>query len=547
MVILFYKLQDEVNDVKKTRTLTAVQGVYPLTVTGTLRTATSKINPVIDFQHDITYFDNYNYCYIADFNRYYFVDNAISIRNGVTSLSLRVDVLTSFLTLNNISTLKCFVGRCNNSNLFDLSIPDNLLQFKGKPVVRCLEPSSGLNNCENVTFEMNPSNDVVISTVTNKLPSGTLYGNITIPEPLRGLAGVTTISFSKFRPSGNNATYVTSHYNSKLNTLLVKALDRDDIASAINNIVAFPFSVEHSETETEVYYLEDVVTDPSTHADIKLPLALNINSGYKVLKDFTFSHVNYSDSDFRAFEPYSKCEIFIPFVGWFNINIKENLGCRLIVFYNVDYISGQATAYIYNYTKNSIIFQNSCQLGVNIPFNASNMRENELKDQNYTRTYYTGMATSLATTIVGAGLTLSGAGAGVGIGMMLGGATMGSTTFVNFINNENLLIDKAGGQVSNPTGVSGNFSGFEVLTKWTYYETLNYETTAQKLIFNEQLGKPTNKLCELGDVPVNTNYHTYCEILDLHTTTEDGSHSLGDITYSEISELKQACMSGIYL
>ena len=43
------------------------------------------------------------------------------------------------------------------------------------------------------------------------------------------------------------------------------------------------------------------------------------------------------------------------------------------------------------------------------------------------------------------------------------------------------------------------------------------------------------------------DYHTYCEITDLHISSEDGTSYLNDITSSEIKELQLLCAQGIYL
>lgn len=61
---------------------------------GTLRGETSVTNPVILM--DINNPTEYNYAYIPDFNRYYFISDMISVRNGLWRISMKVDVLESF-------------------------------------------------------------------------------------------------------------------------------------------------------------------------------------------------------------------------------------------------------------------------------------------------------------------------------------------------------------------------------------------------------------------------------------------------------------------
>lgn len=62
--------------------------------TGTLRSITSIINPVIDLEIENP--TGFNYAYIPDFGRYYFISDVVSIRSGLWKISMRVDVLQSF-------------------------------------------------------------------------------------------------------------------------------------------------------------------------------------------------------------------------------------------------------------------------------------------------------------------------------------------------------------------------------------------------------------------------------------------------------------------
>lgn len=73
-------------------------------LSGTLRDATNIINPIILLE--LNEISNYNYCYIPNFNRYYFITDITVIRTGLYAISLLVDVLESFKTdIKNISVI----------------------------------------------------------------------------------------------------------------------------------------------------------------------------------------------------------------------------------------------------------------------------------------------------------------------------------------------------------------------------------------------------------------------------------------------------------
>ena len=68
------------------------------TCTGTLREGTSIIDPVILIEGDVkaNMVGSINYCYIAEFGRYYYITNIISDVTGVWEIHCHVDVLMSF-------------------------------------------------------------------------------------------------------------------------------------------------------------------------------------------------------------------------------------------------------------------------------------------------------------------------------------------------------------------------------------------------------------------------------------------------------------------
>ena len=65
-----------------------------VTLSGTLRNESNVVTPSI-----IINIDNptiYNYAYIEDFKRYYFITDYISLRTGIWQINLKSDVLMSF-------------------------------------------------------------------------------------------------------------------------------------------------------------------------------------------------------------------------------------------------------------------------------------------------------------------------------------------------------------------------------------------------------------------------------------------------------------------
>lgn len=65
-----------------------------ITLTGTLRGQSSVMSPSLQIQ-DIAVI-GYNYCYIPDFGRYYYINDINALRANLLELSLGIDVLMTY-------------------------------------------------------------------------------------------------------------------------------------------------------------------------------------------------------------------------------------------------------------------------------------------------------------------------------------------------------------------------------------------------------------------------------------------------------------------
>ena len=100
------------------------------TASGALREGTSIINPVIRISGaNIPTLKNANYMYIPDFNRYYFITDIKSIRNGLIEISGHVDVLQTYA--GQIRSNTAIIKR--NANSWNLYIEDGLFKTYANP------------------------------------------------------------------------------------------------------------------------------------------------------------------------------------------------------------------------------------------------------------------------------------------------------------------------------------------------------------------------------------------------------------------------------
>lgn len=87
MEIITYSLTEDGHHIPKHYTTVG-------TLIGSVRDAVDIENPTIRIDHAGT--DTFNYIYVPEFNRYYYVLDKVQVRTGITDLICHVDVLESF-------------------------------------------------------------------------------------------------------------------------------------------------------------------------------------------------------------------------------------------------------------------------------------------------------------------------------------------------------------------------------------------------------------------------------------------------------------------
>lgn len=88
-------------------------------VNGTLRNESSAIDPVILIEKTNPVSNLYNYMYIDEFKRWYFINDIISIRNKIWEIHAHVDVLYTWGA--DIANMECVIDKSeqfDNANLY---------------------------------------------------------------------------------------------------------------------------------------------------------------------------------------------------------------------------------------------------------------------------------------------------------------------------------------------------------------------------------------------------------------------------------------------
>lgn len=111
---------------------------------GFLRGECSILNPVLEIAASSVV--SYNYCYIPDFGRYYFINDAVSVRNGIWRLSLHVDVLMSYA--NEILSSDVVINKSASSGRSNLYFDDGSIKSEASNIVDVKNFSGGFNDSD---------------------------------------------------------------------------------------------------------------------------------------------------------------------------------------------------------------------------------------------------------------------------------------------------------------------------------------------------------------------------------------------------------------
>ena len=113
-----------------------------ITLTGSLKNETDVINPTIIFEIENP--TDYNYVYIEDFGRYYYITDFKSIRTGIWEVRMHVDVL--FTYRSKIKALSAIIDKQQGSALTTELYNDGSFKVREDNFIEIVNYPSGFND-----------------------------------------------------------------------------------------------------------------------------------------------------------------------------------------------------------------------------------------------------------------------------------------------------------------------------------------------------------------------------------------------------------------
>lgn len=297
-----------------------------------LKSPSSVVSPTLELQAPANPCQ-YNYCYIAQFSRYYFVKEW-SYDGTVWTATLSCDVLASFKT--NIQSTTAFVERSASS--YNLDIVDPMIVSEGYKTSTVNEVSvaglSGTTTYPNGTFAI---------TVLDTRGSDATGGSTTYFMSVSGMR-----LFAQDLVNGDGWEKLKQFFNNPLDAYIDSYYIPFDVASYL------------ALTETKAVIMGDYVFP---HATGQCAVNTNMCPSSKHATIAVPRHY----TDFRNLAPYTTYQLFFPFCGAREIAASDLYDqSQIQIDYSVDFTSGAIQAIAYAEGLTLATFEGNCRVGIPI-------------------------------------------------------------------------------------------------------------------------------------------------------------------------------------
>lgn len=232
--------------------------------------------------------------------------------------------------------------------------------------------------------------------------------------------------------------------------------------------------------------------------------------------------------NFLDFNPYTSIKIYLPFIGYRDLDVDEVMGSTLHLYYNVDLLTGSCVALLHvnkeiNGTNlDSVLYQYDGIMANEIPVTASNFTQ-----------VLSSIIRGAATTAAAIGVTAATGGAGAPAGgALLGSAAAGeASTAIGTTMMVNSAIDTVTSKISvqHGGGLSGSMGS--LATKQPY------------VIIQRVIEKNPTNYAKLHGIPSNT--YKKLSSLKGFTIMQDIQIQSAIGTVDETEQIKQLLLSGV--
>lgn len=480
----------------------------------------------------------FNYAYIPDFKRYYFLGEIVSVRERLWRVSFRCDVLMSFKSDFVKEGLYFFCERSSEAPASEV-LDDPLISWSEKEEITItdLSPDATL-------FDVDVGNvgerRITLYTQVNGprraqiypfRPSGIgseTYGKApwetgaTVPP--NNIQELPRITGNAVQVNTQTIPYAITIYQMGM---IQRALNIDDSkTSFIVSAVAWPFIVQSSFLTSDFYLLaigDTVIEDYDTSVDME---AKAVKTG-SILPYVTLAIFDAPTIDSYMLIPqHCVYDVFLPYYGWAPLDLVAHGGHKIVIYYALSLIDGSGTVNMFDQTAKCMIFTAPVQVGRKIIMTTTNNRENQVQSNS--------VALNGALGAIGSALGIAG---GIATGnplLIAGGIASGISTIGKTVIGAQSIIER--GSVSYGSDATTFFSPLKPYLRRKRKLPAIVYGSSEYVQFNSLKGHPVKSTICLHDY--NQGYFLL----------SDSKHiSSGTATDGELVELQSILNSGFYL
>lgn len=562
MKIILYKNTAPERKVNKTNFLSLV-----MEMDGFLREESSVTNPVlmletsVNFQpiqangedvvangelleHDYQVADTmpeFNYAYIPDFKRYYFLVEIVSVRERLWRVSFRCDVLMSFKSDFVQEGLYFFCERSSEAVAREV-LDDPLISWSEKEDVSYTDLTLGTQTYKNITFNTqceDVNEDRVTLYVTmngvkrqevEPWTDGRTYSYGITPWESGGVNPpiiaftLPNINGSAVQVNSNDVPYVLSVF--KMNQIQ-RGLNIDDSkVQSIISAVIWPFVIPASMRSNGWYKLAigdtSFVVPPTPDEIFARVLMTSCVLPYLILAEFDAPIAQ----SFEDIPQHCSYDVYLPYYGWTTLDVVAHGGHHFIIYYALSIIDGAGSVNLYDTTADSLVFTAPVQVGRKIILTTTNNRENQVQSNS--------LALNAVLGSIGAVLGIAG---GIATGnplLIAGGVASGLATAGKTVIGAQSIIER--GSISFGSEATNFFSPLKpYLRRKRKLPAIAYGSS-QYVLFNGLKGHPVKSTICLYDYDKG------------YFLLADSKHiSSGTATDGELTELQSILNTGFFL
>lgn len=328
---------------------------------GTLKNPCSITDPVITCEVLNAGAVNFNYMYVHEFRRYYFVTDIVILQNNLVEIHAHVDVLQSFKSA--IKNSRGFVSR-REQNL-EPFVADAKRNLTEKTSYNLIEPqTTGLFN---PTSNNATTHDSFVAVLANDPGIGgsvvrTSTQNLVYPGLAYSGQGMNAIMYAMNRNQAD--TFFGQFYNSSVQQAIQAIMGTT--TDAIIDFISYPFQLNDQGIYTGTNPQNILIANHQMTAQGNKLVSnpdIKINAG-----SFSMSSLV---SSFLDYEPYTRAILYLPYAGEVEIPIA-NMVHGITVTYQISIGTGDAIVSIVDNVTGAYVKNVTCQIGYHVPVTKTN-------------------------------------------------------------------------------------------------------------------------------------------------------------------------------